>query len=97
MIKEGDKNGDTFFMIMEGECIATKILEPGKPAQTVKQYGAGDYFGERALLYDVPRAANIVAQTQLHVVALDRSAFKRLLGPIESILERNEAEYNKYL
>ena len=50
VIKEGDKNGDTFFMIMEGEAIATKILEPGKPAQNVKDYGPGDYFGERALL-----------------------------------------------
>lgn len=97
LIREGDKNGDQFFMVMEGECIATKVLEPGKPAQTVKEYHAGDYFGERALLNDVPRGANIVAQTQLHVVTLDRSAFKRLLGPIESLLERNEAEYNKYM
>ena len=84
-------------MIMEGECIATKMIEPGKPAQTVKEYKAGDYFGERALLYDVPRAANIVATSQLHVVGLDRSAFKRLLGPIENMLSRNEAEYNKYM
>lgn len=97
IIKEGDKNGDQFFMVMEGECIATKVIEPGKPAQVVKEYHAGDYFGERALLHDVPRGANIIAQSQLHVVTLDRSAFKRLLGPIESILERNEAEYNKYL
>ena len=50
VIREGDKNGDTFFMIMEGEAMATKILEPGKPAQNVKDYGPGDYFGERALL-----------------------------------------------
>lgn len=63
VIREGDKNGDTFFMVMEGECIATKCLEPGKPATLVKEYHPGDYFGERALLHDVPRGANIVAQT----------------------------------
>ena len=97
IIREGDKNGDQFFMVMEGECEATKALEPGKPAQLVKEYQPGDYFGERALLHDVPRGANIVAKTQLHVVILDRGAFKRLLGPIEQILERNEAEYNKYI
>jgi len=32
IIKEGDKNGDQFFMIIEGQCVATKVLEPGKPA-----------------------------------------------------------------
>ena len=32
IIQEGDKQGDKFYMIIEGECIATKVLEPGKPA-----------------------------------------------------------------
>jgi len=90
IIREGDKNGDQFFMIIEGECVATKVLEPGKPAQVVKQYQPGDYFGERALLLDVPRAANILAMSQVCVVSLDRSAFKRLMGPLENILSRNE-------
>jgi len=48
-------------MIIEGTCIATKTLEPGKPAQKVKDYGPGDYFGERSLIKDEPRAANIIA------------------------------------
>ena len=61
IIRQGDKDGDRFYMIIEGDCIATKILEPGKPAQKVKDYGPGGYFGERSLLKDTPRAANIVA------------------------------------
>lgn len=96
IIREGDKNGDQFFMIIEGQCVATKVLEPGKPAQIVKSYNPGDYFGERALLLDVPRAANVVAKSQVCVVSLDRSAFKRLMGPLEKILSRNEQEYQKY-
>ena len=32
IIKQGDKDGDKFYMIIEGDCIATKVLEPGKPA-----------------------------------------------------------------
>jgi cAMP-dependent protein kinase regulator len=38
IIKEGDKNTDKFYMIIEGECDATKVIEPGKPAKIVKNY-----------------------------------------------------------
>ena len=61
IIRQGDKDGDRFYMIIEGTAIATKTLEPGKPAQKVKEYGPGGYFGERSLLKDTPRAANIIA------------------------------------
>ena len=84
-------------MIMHGQCVATKVLEPGKPPQVVKEYSPGDYFGERSLIRDTPRAANIVAQNQVCVVAIERQAFKRLMGPLEEILGRNEEEYNKFL
>ena len=97
IIKQGDKEATSFYMIIEGQCIATKVLEPGKPAQNVKDYGPGDYFGERSLIRDEPRAANIIAQSQVCVVSVDRGAFKRLMGPIEEILSRNEAEYNKFV
>lgn len=97
IIQEGDQAGDRFYMIIEGECIATKVLEPGKAAQTVKNYAPGSYFGERSLLKDLPRAASIIATSQVQVVSLDRAAFKRLMGPLEDILGRNEDEYNKFM
>ena len=84
-------------MIIEGTAIATKVLEPGKPAQKVKDYGQGDYFGERSLLKETPRAANIVATSQVCVVSLERQSFKRLMGPLDHILARNEDEYNKFV
>ena len=46
---------------------------------------------------DELRAASIKAQGEVCVVSLDRAAFKRLLGPIENILGRNEAEYKKWM
>ena len=97
IIQEGDQNGDRFYMIIEGQCIATKVLEPGKAAQVVKKYEPGNYFGERSLLKDLPRAASIIATSQVCVVSLDRAAFKRLMGPLEDILGRNEEEYNKFM
>jgi len=62
IIKQGDKDeNSSFYMIIEGECIATMVMQPGTPAQQVKAYAPGDYFGERSLLKDLPRAANIIA------------------------------------
>ena len=87
VIQEGQQ-GDKFYMVVEGTCVAKK------DKQVVKKYVPGDYFGERALLKDLPRAATIVASTeQLKLVSLDRMAFKRLMGPLEAILARNEQEY----
>mmetsp|Transcript_124544 Transcript_124544/g.186053 ORF Transcript_124544/g.186053 Transcript_124544/m.186053 type:complete len:121 (+) Transcript_124544:889-1251(+) len=96
VVREGE-HGDSFFFIEDGEAIATKVLVPGKAAETVYRYKTGDYFGELALLRDTPRAANIVAQTDLSLVSLDRLSFKRLLGPLDDILKRNFARYEKFL
>ena len=79
--------------MVDGQAIATKTLTPGQPAQQVKEYGHGDYFGELALLRNEPRAANVIAKTKLKVVSLDRNTFKRLLGPLDEILKRNMNSY----
>lgn len=64
IIKQGEKDDNSsFYMIIEGECIATMIMQPGTPAQQVKDYAPGDYFGERSLLKDLPRAANVIAKS----------------------------------
>lgn len=97
VIKEGDHENNTFYLVMSGEAIATKTVEKGKPPVDVYNYGPGDYFGERALIKNEPRAANIIAKSQLHVVGLDRQSFKRLLGPIEEILKRNIGMYQQSL
>ena len=61
IIKEGE-DGNIFYMIVSGEAIATKTIEPGQPAKEVMSYKVGDYFGELALLKNEPRAANVIAK-----------------------------------
>ncbi|MCQ2820755.1 MAG: cyclic nucleotide-binding domain-containing protein [archaeon] len=96
IIREGEM-GDVFYILEEGECIATKTLEPGKPAQEIKRYSPGDYFGERSLIKGEPRFANIeVISEYAKVITLDRNTFKRLLGPIEPLLQRNMDKYQKF-
>ncbi len=84
-------------MILKGQAIATKTIEPGKPPQEVFKYKVGDYFGERALIQNEPRAANIIAQEDLTVLSLDRHSFKRLLGNMEDILKRNMDVYKQFV
>lgn len=82
IITEGQP-GNELFLLQEGTAIATKTLSPGQAPEKVMDYGVGDYFGERALLKNEPRAANVVAQTDCILVSMDRHSVKRLLGPLE--------------
>ena len=96
IIKQND-TGDVFYILDEGKCHAEKVFEEGKPAEKVKDYESCDYFGELALLKGEPRAATIIADTDCRLLTLDRMAFKRLLGPLENILQRNSENYIKYM
>ncbi|KAL2826997.1 cyclic nucleotide-binding-like protein [Aspergillus cavernicola] len=87
IISEGDP-GDAFYLLESGEA-DTYINGVGGP---LKSYKRGDYFGELALLDDKPRAASIVARSEVKVAKLGRDGFKRLLGPVEEILRRTEYE-----
>jgi cAMP-dependent protein kinase regulator len=45
----------------------------------VKEYSAGDVFGELALLYNAPRAATIIAETEGVLWSLDRECFNHIV------------------
>jgi cAMP-dependent protein kinase regulator len=85
IIREGDP-GDAFYLLESGEAEAYKAgIE--KP---VKHYERGAYFGELALLDDKPRQASVVAKTEVKLARLDRAGFKRLLGPVEGMMRREQ-------
>ena len=97
IIKQNDI-GDDFYIIESGNAKATKVFEEGKDAEDVKEYSVGGYFGELALIKNEPRAASIIATSEeVKCLILDRKSFKRMLGPIERILERNADDYKKYI
>jgi len=96
IIKQGDA-GDKFYFIEDGTAEATKLLKGKDQPEIVYSYKEGDYFGELALLKDEPRAANVVATSDITLLALDRDAFTRVLGPLQDILKRNTTKYEKYM
>ncbi|KIW11551.1 hypothetical protein PV08_10852 [Exophiala spinifera] len=85
IITEGEP-GDAFYLLESGEANAFKQGID----KSVKDYHRGDFFGELALLDDKPRAATVVAKTAVKVAKLGRDGFKRLLGPVESIMRRED-------
>ncbi|KAK5698928.1 hypothetical protein LTR97_006577 [Elasticomyces elasticus] len=86
IIREGDQ-GDKFYLLEAGEAVATNRSSGGK---VLKEYGKGDYFGELALLDDRPRAASVVARTEVKVATLGKDGFTRLLGSVEGVMRRED-------
>jgi MFS family permease len=67
VIRAGDV-GDRFYIVADGEL---EVVASGLQ----KMAGAGDFFGEIALIRDVPRTATITALTDCHLYAMDRADF----------------------
>lgn len=87
IIREG-QFGDRFYIVAEGKLVTEKMQEDGS-IKPVFYYKEGDYFGEIALIRNIPRQASIRAMTSAKLLYIERSSFKRLLGPLEDILKRN--------
>ncbi|MCO5604258.1 hypothetical protein L7F22_058421 [Adiantum nelumboides] len=78
VIKQGDP-GDHFYLLEEGTC-EVWLQRPDKgEADMVKEYSAGDSFGELALLYNAPRAATVKASSNCTLWAMDRMTFRAIL------------------
>jgi serine/threonine-protein kinase len=77
LINEGDV-GDAAYMIVSGRCRAYRTV--GGERETLAVMGAGDVFGEMALLLDEPRAASVEAVDAVTVLVLDKHTMTEGLG-----------------
>lgn len=67
------KPGYLFFVIESGT--ATVLQDE----RAVRELGTGEFFGEIALLETSERTATVVAKTDMQLVVLTQSAFKRMV------------------
>jgi ATP-binding cassette, subfamily B, bacterial len=74
IVRQGDE-GDKFYALAKGK-VRVEVAHSGQTMET--QLGPGDYFGEIALIHDVPRTATVRAIDKVVVWALSREDFHEL-------------------
>jgi CRP/FNR family transcriptional regulator, cyclic AMP receptor protein len=80
LTKEGQQ-GYEFIIVLEGE------VEVRQHGEVIAKRGAGDYFGEIALLDNRPRTATIVATTPVVIEVIERREFLGLIAEVPEIGE----------
>ena len=91
IIEEGDE-GDFYYMIQQGRCKVTRGSRTGSDL-TLATLGAGDAFGEEALLSETKRNADVVMLTNGILMRLSKRDFNELLKePMLSWVSNEEAD-----
>jgi len=94
VIRMGEK-GESMYIIESGEAVATQVSKKDKKEVELNRMKPGEYFGERALLTNQKRAANVKAVGTLKVAVIDRATFERLLGGCKKLMTRKLDKYTQ--
>jgi hypothetical protein len=89
LVRQGDR-GDAFYVIESGR------LEVTQQDSVLRELGPGDWFGELALLRDVPRTASVRALTEVSVMALERGPFLSAVTGVPQSVEAARADARRY-
>ena len=78
MTRQGSR-GREFFVLLEGDADVTK------DGRRINRMGAGDFFGEIALVSDTPRTATVTATSPVRALVITDRSFKRLMSDTPEI------------
>jgi len=74
IVHEGDAGGVGFYLITNGQ------VEVRKGKKALAKLGAGEFFGEMALIDEAPRSADVVALEKTSCLMLTRWDLRGLIG-----------------
>lgn len=84
IIKQGEE-GSRFYIINEGEVRCTRQVGPNKEEELIR-LTSNEFFGERALITNEVRKANVIACGAVECLVLERSSFQSLLQDVQDDL-----------
>jgi len=76
ILRQGDE-GDRFYVVLSG---ILNVRQENRGERGVLR--PGDYFGEVALVMDIPRTATVSAMTPATIASCDRATFEELVRPL---------------
>ena len=84
LIVEEGSPGDTFYSIRSGSVLVARGASSDR-ARVVARLGAGDCFGETAMLKDGVRTASVRAATRTVVIELASEAFEKMVATVGGV------------
>ncbi|XP_068166148.1 cGMP-dependent protein kinase 2 [Antennarius striatus] len=85
IIREGEE-GSTFYILAQGKVKVTQSTEAHRLPQVINTLHKGDYFGEKALISDDVRSANIIAEENgVECLVVDRETFDQTVGTFNEL------------
>ena len=86
IVRKGDP-GKSLYLIVEGHVTAS--ITVGKKKESLAEIGAGDFFGELAVVAGVPRTATVTAESEMLIETLNRREFSSLLDESPRMAKRS--------
>lgn len=85
VFKEGDKPEETIYFISSGELAVTRML--GHKKMVIAKYEPGDFFGEAAIITNIPRYMTVeVMSEKAKVLAIQKDIFLKIVKMNPSFL-----------
>ena len=91
IVRQGDQT-QSLYLIMEGHVRCTAKMDPSGADELLMELSAGAYFGERSLLLNMPRAANVIADRRTTCLYMSKQMFEKNLGPLQAIIDKDRKQ-----
>jgi len=85
IIRQGEE-GSRFYIINEGEVRCTRLKPGSNEEEELVRLNAQEFFGERALITNEVRKANVIACGPVECLVLERTSFQSLLADVQEDL-----------